>query len=69
MSIRRMNRVHGVYRSHCMIVRRAKNFRTGPNKSRNTRVTSQTMREKFGVKVPNSTKEALILNRINGDNK
>ena len=27
------------------------------------------MREKYGIKIPNTTREALILDRINGENK
>ena len=27
------------------------------------------MQEKFGIKIPNNTKEALLLDKINGDSK
>ena len=69
ITIRRMSRVHGVEKSYRVIIRRVKKARTGSKKSRNARVVSQSMRETFGIKIPNSTKEALILDRINGDNK
>ena len=46
-----------------------KKVRSVSKKCRNARVSSQEIRDKFGVKIPNSTKEALLLDWINGDNK
>ena len=64
-----MSRVHGVEKPHRMIIRRTKKARNVLNKSRNARFTSQAIREEFGIKMPNSRKEALILDRINGGKK
>ena len=37
--------------------------------SKNARNQRKEMREKFGIKIPNNTREALLLDRMNGDNK
>eukprot|EP00957_Ditylum_brightwellii_P142481 10855411-Ditylum_brightwellii.AAC.1 len=37
--------------------------------SRNARNQKKKTKEKFGIKIPKSTREALLLNRANGDNK
>ena len=39
------------------------------SKSKNTRDANIKMREKFSVRMPNSVKEVLIINKINGDAK
>ena len=65
-TIRRMNRIHGVDKAHRIHIRRMKRAKST---SRNTRVQSRLMKEKFGIKIPNSTKEALLLDKINGDSK
>ena len=66
---RRMSRVRDMKKACRILSRRMKKVRPGSKKSRNTRVSSQKMREKFGVKIPNATKESLMLDRTNGDNK
>ena len=37
--------------------------------SRNTWIRSGLIHEKFGIKIPNSVKEALLLDKIKGDTK
>ena len=68
-SIRRMSSAYGSERAHRVITGRVKRSRIGESKPRNARFTSKAMRGKHGIKIPNSTKEALILDRINNDNK
>ena len=69
MSVRRLNRAHRVENAHRIHIRRTKEGKGGTSKSRNSRVLSQAMREQFGIKVPNSTKEALLLDMMSGDSK
>ena len=65
-----MSRTRDVEKLHHAHARRVKRARKrGASEYRNSRVSSQSMREKFGSKLPNSTKEALLLDMINGDIK
>ena len=46
------------------------NFKkNGKPKSKNTRNAEMKLREKFGIRIPNDVKEALILDKINNDAK
>lgn len=65
-NVRRMNRTKGVDKACRIHVRRLKNSKVP---SRNSRCSSRPMGEKHGIKVPNSTKETLLLDKINGDSK
>ena len=61
-----MNRIYGVDKAYRINIRWVKR---PTSKSRNTRTSSKLMSKKFGVKIPNNVKEALLLDRINGDSK
>ena len=69
-SIRRMSRLHSIKKAFRILVRRLKRARkSSSSKSSNSRASSKTMREKFGIKVPNHAKEASFLDKTNGDSK
>ena len=56
-------------RAYHLIIKRVKRARSERSKSRNTRVISKAMREKYGIKISNTIRKTLILDRINRDNK
>ena len=55
------------FRIHIRRIKKAR--KSSSSKSQNSRLSTKTMREKFGIKVPNSIKEALLLDVTNGGNK
>ena len=59
---------HGKSNIHRLRIRRLKKRKT-KSKSMNDRSSANKMREKFGVVVPNTVKEALLLDKMNGDSK
>ena len=66
-TIRRLSRYHNIDR--VMRLHRNKDISMKLRRlSRNKRNQMKKGREKFGIKVPNSVREALILDRINGNN-
>ena len=62
-----MNRAHGVERVYRLIIIRVKRVRREASKSRNIRVTSKAMREKYGIKKWYDTmqKELIALEKLN----
>ena len=56
--------VHGKRKVHRRRIRRIEKSKT---KSRNALVSTKKTREKFETLMPNSAKEALLLEKINGD--
>ena len=60
--------MHGVDKAfHIKIRRNAK--KDHKLKSKNSRNANMKLREKFGIRIPNDVKEALILDKINNDTK
>ena len=65
----RLNRVRGIDTVHRISIRRIKKSKNNEKPSRNTRLSSELIRKKFGIKIPNTVKEALLLDKINRDTK
>ena len=61
--------MRGVDAVHRISIRRVKKNKNNEKTSRNTRLSSGLIREKFGIKIPNTVKEVLLLDKINRDTK
>ena len=65
-NLRRLNFMCGVDKAFHLNIRRVKRRK---GSSRNTRNTKVKLREKFGVRIPNNLKEALMLDKVNNNTK
>ena len=67
--MQRLNRVRGVDAVHRISIWRIKKAKYNEKISSDTQVSSGLIHEKFGIKIPNTVKEALLLDKINRDTK